>query len=155
MAYTKEEKELMFDKVIDYISNGMSLRSALKQEDTFSKTIWDELIQEEEKKTRYTRAREERADAIFEEILEIADNSGNDKTVNSDGVEVINHEAIQRDRLRVDARKWAASKMNPKKYGDKLDVTSKDKELTKQNPVINLIVEGKTINLKENNEKKQ
>lgn len=122
MAYSKTQKETIFNKVIDYISNGMSLRTALKQDDTFSKTIWDELIVEEDKKTRYTRAREERADAIFEEILEIADNSGNDKKIIEGGVEVVNHEAIQRDRLRVDARKWAASKMNPKKYGDKTEV---------------------------------
>lgn len=33
MAYTKQQKESMFNKVIDYISNGMSLRTALKQED--------------------------------------------------------------------------------------------------------------------------
>ena len=31
---------------------------------------------------------------------------------------VTNHNVINRDRLRVDARKWAASKLAPKKYGD-------------------------------------
>ena len=50
---------------------------------------------------------------MFEEIIEIADESENDK-VNG----VLNSEAIQRSKLRVDARKWALSKMNPKKYGD-------------------------------------
>ena len=33
-----------------------------------------------------------------------------------------NGEYIQRSRLRVDARKWAASKMAPKKYSDKQQV---------------------------------
>jgi hypothetical protein len=122
MAYTKAQKESIFDKVLDYISNGMSLNTALKQDDTFSKVIWLDLIKDEDKKTRYTCAREERADFIFEEILAIADNSGNDRKIIKDGEEVINHEAIQRDRLRVDARKWVASKMNPKKYGDKTEV---------------------------------
>lgn len=120
MAYTKQQKEEMFDRMINYISSGMSLRTALKQKDVFSKNIWDEMIKDEEKNTRYARAREERADAIFEEIIEIADNSGSDKKKLDNGVEVIDHEAIQRDRLRVDARKWAVSKMNPDKYGDKL-----------------------------------
>jgi hypothetical protein len=149
MAYTKKQKEEMFNKVIDYISNGMSLRKALKQKGVFSRTIWDELIKEEKNNAQYARACETRADAIFEEIIEIADNSGNDKKVIEGGVEVVNHEAIQRDRLRVDARKWALSKMNPKKYGDKLDLTSKDEPIKTTDPQINLIVDGKKINLKE------
>ena len=37
-----------------------------------------------------------------------------------------NGEAVQRSKLRVDARKWMASKMAPKKYGDKLAVGGAD-----------------------------
>mgnify|MGYP000426269079 FL=1 len=33
---------------------------------------------------------------------------------------VFDSTAVQRNRLRVDARKWLLSKMVPKKYGDKL-----------------------------------
>ncbi len=36
---------------------------------------------------------------------------------------------VQRDRLRVDTRKWYLSKIMPKKYGDKLDLTSDNKVL--------------------------
>ena len=132
MAYTKQQKEDIFTKVIDYISNGMSLNKALERKDVFSKTVWLQLIKEEDKKTRYARACELRADAIFEEIIEIADNSGNDKKDIGDGVIVIDHEAIQRDRLRVDARKWAVSKMNPKKYGDKMDIDHTIEDKRKQ-----------------------
>jgi hypothetical protein len=35
---------------------------------------------------------------------------------------VLNGEHVQRSRLRLDARKWALSKMAPKKYGDKLEL---------------------------------
>jgi hypothetical protein len=31
--------------------------------------------------------------------------------------------AVARSRLRIDARKWLASKLAPKKYGDKIDAT--------------------------------
>ena len=34
-----------------------------------------------------------------------------------------NNEHIQRSRLRVDARKWIAAKLLPKRYGDKLQHT--------------------------------
>ena len=32
-------------------------------------------------------------------------------------------ELANRDRLRVDTRKWVASKMKPKKYGDKVELS--------------------------------
>ena len=72
----------------------------------------------------YTRAREDRADGIFEEILEIADNSTNDymNKKNPDGTkgeEVLNSEHVQRSKLRIDSRKWMLGKMQPKKYGEK------------------------------------
>ena len=63
-----------------------------------------------------------RADAFGEDILAIADNTKNDThtTTYADGVERTspNTEWISRSRLRVDARKWLASKHHPKKYGD-------------------------------------
>jgi hypothetical protein len=71
---------------------------------------------------RYVYAREMQADALFDEALEIADDASGDWTEDKDGKKVVNHENIQRSRLRVDTRKWAAGKMAPKKYGDKLDL---------------------------------
>ncbi len=71
---------------------------------------------------QYVYAREMQADALFDEALEIADDASGDWTEDKDGKKVVDHENIQRSRLRVDARKWAAGKMAPKKYGDKLDL---------------------------------
>ena len=70
----------------------------------------------------YARAREAQADKMAEDILAIADDSAQDVFVGENGREVVNNEAIARSRLRVDARKWLASKFAPKKYGDKLAV---------------------------------
>jgi hypothetical protein len=39
---------------------------------------------------------------------------------------VLDHEHVQRSRLRVDARKWLLSKLLPKQYGDRVEVTGKD-----------------------------
>jgi hypothetical protein len=58
---------------------------------------------------RYARAREDQADYLFDEILQIADDGSKDK---------FDFENVQRSRLRVDTRKWAASKLKPKRYGD-------------------------------------
>ena len=71
---------------------------------------------------QYTRAREAQADALFEDILEIADDARNDwmeRNGEDDAGWVANGENLQRSRLRVDARKWMAGKLRPKVYGEK------------------------------------
>jgi hypothetical protein len=74
--------------------------------------------QGERRLSRPVRAREEQADKLFREIIEIADDASGDYVTTSDGKRIVDHENIQRSRLRVDARKWAAARLAPKKYGD-------------------------------------
>lgn len=93
--------------------------------------FYRELEDSEELRDTYTRAREIRADKIFEEILEIADSQGEDVGTNPiTGEEQINHNVIQRNRLQIDARKWVLGKMS-QKYADnqKIDVTTNGKDL--------------------------
>ena len=75
---------------------------------------------------QYARAREAQADKLAEETLLIADESSQDTYVDADGSVKTNTEAIQRSKLRVDTRKWLASKMAPKKYGDKVAIGGAD-----------------------------
>tara|TARA_R110002124_G_scaffold132488_1_gene295057 strand:- start:2967 stop:3317 length:351 start_codon:yes stop_codon:yes gene_type:complete len=81
--------------------------------------IRDEFLQQ------YTRAKEESADALTDEMLDIADDGNNDWMVSHSDEEgelryQINGEHIQRSRLRIETRKWLSSKLKPKKYGDKI-----------------------------------
>ncbi|MDN5514439.1 MAG: hypothetical protein L0G82_04310 [Pseudomonas sp.] len=105
------------------IAEGMSLRSACAlpgMPDVSTVIRW--LADEERAEfcAQYARAREDRADLLAEEILQIADDGRNDTQVDEDGNVFVDHDVIARSRLRVDARKWLASKMAPKKYGDKI-----------------------------------
>nr|WP_134952469.1 hypothetical protein [Sinorhizobium meliloti] len=61
-------------------------------------------------------------EALGDEILQIADSQEGDIIKTEDGREIVNHDAIQRAKLRVDTRKWIMSKIAPKKYGDRLDL---------------------------------
>ena len=116
------EQEEKFNLIIEIIESGISLVKACKG--VMSRSRFYEIIEEDkEKADRYARACETRQEVLFEQILQIADTSDKD-VYEVNGVVKIDHENIQRDRLRVDARKWALAKMNPKKYGDKLDYTS-------------------------------
>jgi len=123
MAYSEKQKNDIFNYIFDEISNGRALRNVLKDEGMPSSRTFDKWLEEDEEKVkRYVRACEKRADHIFEEIIEIADDSSRDTIINKDGLETMNSEFVQRSRLRVDARKWIASKLNPKKYGDKTSI---------------------------------
>lgn len=74
----------------------------------------------------YVRAREQQADKLVADMLQIADDGLNDTYTADDGSERTNQDVIGRSRLRVEARKWLAGKMNAKKYGDKLAVGGAD-----------------------------
>ena len=75
---------------------------------------------------QYTRARELQADFLADEIIAIADDGRQDNEIRygADGQPYVveDKEWTGRSRLRIDARKWKASKLYPKKYGDKVDL---------------------------------
>jgi hypothetical protein len=94
-------------------------------------TVYRWLQDDEEFRKRYTEAREMQADVYADEIIRIADDGRNDwmeKQGDGDAGWVANGEHLQRSRLRVDARKWVASKLRPKKYGDATLIKHADAE---------------------------
>jgi hypothetical protein len=124
MAYSQKEIDNIFNYVCIEIEKGRALRNILKDENMPStSTFYQWLDSNSDKAKQYARATEIRADIIFDDILNIADDNVND-TYTVEGVELTNHDVIQRSRLRIDARKWVLSKLNPKKFGDKTDITS-------------------------------
>ena len=74
----------------------------------------------------YAAAMHARADKYAEETIEIADDGSNDTYVDGDGKVRTDTDVIGRSKLRVDTRKWMASKLAPKKYGDKLALGGAD-----------------------------
>ena len=69
--------------------------------------------------TLYGVAKLKQADLLAEECLDISDDSSQDVIYDKDGNERCNSEFVQRSRLRIDTRKWLASKLLPKQYGEK------------------------------------
>lgn len=116
-------------EICERIALGESLRAICREDGTPNQaTVYRWLDQDEAFREQYARARAKQADTMAEEIVEIADETWNDTQVTEHG-EKPNSEWIARSRLRVDARKWLMSKLAPKKYGEKLDVTTDGQSL--------------------------
>jgi hypothetical protein len=118
----------MADTICERIANGESLRSICDDDGFPDKaTVFRWLSFNDDFRDQYARAREAQADAIFDDILTIADDGQNDwmEKKDAEGENIgwrENGEAIRRSQLRIDARKWMAGKLKPKKYGEKLDL---------------------------------
>lgn len=113
------------------IAEGESVRSIVKDElMPSSSSIFRWLLDDDKKHfwEQYEKARNIQAELMFDELLEIADDGTNDwmekESKAGDSYTVLNSEAIGRSRLRVDTRKWYLSKVLPKKFGEKIDLTT-------------------------------
>jgi predicted DNA-binding protein YlxM (UPF0122 family) len=112
--------ETLMDEIVDRMSNGQTLTYICSLDHMPSPSS---VIRETERnpsfRERYTRAREHQSDVLFNQCLDIADDSTNDIIKNDDtGEKTINNAAIQRDRLRIETRFRMAGKLSLR-YHDK------------------------------------
>lgn len=116
----------MADHLCGEIASGRSLRSICSDDGMpCCSTVFKWLREIPGFSQQYARAREDQADALADEIQDIADDGRNDwmkANSDEDAPWRENGESVSRSKLRVEARKWIASKLKPKKYGDKLDL---------------------------------
>lgn len=143
-------------RICDEIVKGKSVRSILNPA-TRDKALLPSYVEflewvseDESIAKQYARAMEWRAEGLLEDTIVIADDSTGDtiESFDADGnpVQKANIEHIQRSKLRIEARQFALRKMAPKRYGDKVDVTT-DGEKINQAAAINLAIDGKVLDL--------
>ena len=145
MARPSEFSAEIADLICERIADGESLRAICSEEGMPNKaTVFRWLAARPEFSDQYARARETQADTLFDEVLVIADEevtmvkrskhqhgaSPDDDTPDNEVEVVFDPTAVQRNRLRVDARKWMAGKLRPKVYGEKLELAG-----DQQNPL--------------------
>jgi DNA primase len=117
------------DLICIMISEGMSLRKILKEDKTgmlpAQSTVYEWLLRYPDFAEQYARAREEQADTLADEIIDIADEQPEIVAVTDKRTgELIEHKLdgafLQWQKNRIEARKWTAMKLKPKKYGDRV-----------------------------------
>lgn len=110
-------------EILERIAKGEAIRSICEDDWLPSwPTFRKRLIDDEAFATRYARSRDAQADAIFDEVQDIADQA--------------TPESVAVDRLRIDVRKWRAGKLRPKVYGERLDLTHANPDGSALNVVI-------------------
>lgn len=98
---------VLADEICAWVAEGKSLRSWCRQHDITLPTVYAWMREDKSFFARYTRACEDRADSLADDLLDIADES-----------QYGSMEAIQAAKLRIETRKWIAAKLRPQKWGD-------------------------------------
>lgn len=101
------------------ISCGESLRQiCMEDRMPVHSTVYLWLLQNKQFSDNYAKAREEQADTLADEIQAIADEPPAE-IVDDKGVSRVDGGWVTWQKNRVDARKWVAAKLKPKKYGER------------------------------------
>ncbi len=123
---TKYTKTLA-DKICSELAMGRSLRTICEPDDMPDKaTVFRWLRSNKAFRDQYVLAKDDSAHADDETLQDIGDEAI--KESKKVGVKRANA-VVNAYKLKADNLKWAMSKKMPKKYGDKLDLTSKGKVL--------------------------
>ena len=123
----KHDPAAVWAALLEDIANGTSLSGALRRLDPPPSYWWAKecLRRDVELKVLYRQAVEDRADRLAEELIDLAD------TPIPKGLDGPTMSAwVQRLRVQVDVRKWVASKLAPRTYGDKLDVSVTNEKIS-------------------------
>jgi len=115
---TKTDKQQKITEVLTQMREGKSLRQASKMAGVARQTFLDWVDKDQELSGQYARARSDMIDKIADDIMTIAD-----EDLIPTGKGKVDSAMVQKQRLRVDTRKWLLSKLAPKKYGDKLELS--------------------------------
>lgn len=124
------------DEICTRLSEGESVRSIVQDAHMpVQSTVYYWLLRNKDFSEQYTRAREEQADTHADAIVDIADETPQTMPVyDKEGnlLEIkLDSAYIQWQKNRIEARKWTAMKLKPKKYSDRITHSGDD-----ENPVV-------------------
>ena len=138
MAYSVEEKrEIVISICDEVVEKNISFNTAIFNSPITLTSFYQWVADDLTLQKLYNYARILRSDCLFEEIIDIADKQEEGEEItqelDSDGCIVKETkkrgDMIKQRKLKIEARQWVVAKMQPKKYGDKVDDLNEDKEI--------------------------
>lgn len=110
------------DEICRKVSAGQSTNSILKELNIEYETFYNWLNAQPELHDKYREAKDNCAEFHAESVVDIAETSPR-TFLNKDGSEIVDNAWVNNQKNRLEARKWAASMMKPKKYGAHQNIT--------------------------------
>lgn len=122
----------LFDSICEEIATtDKGLSTICKRKDVSTTAFYNWINDDDILVDKYARARELQAELLADQIIELSSRERISEELitcdNEEGgkkVTTRQFDNYNRTRLEIDARKWKASKLAPKKFGEKLDVTT-------------------------------
>jgi len=119
MAYVVQEVTEIQERVVAEIQTGRSLRQVCGDKGMPDfRTVQRWIVADGQFAVRYARARVAQADTLFDKMEEVEEQVSNG-TMDSHAARVV-----------LDSMRWRASKLAPKVYGDRLDVSVSDNRIS-------------------------
>lgn len=115
----------IFEQMMEYIMGGMSIADVCRKEGMPPRIRFYRALHADEKgelRGQYDDACAIRADYLADEIVRIADDSSLDVEFKANGDINYSKKSVERSKLMIDARKWTASKLRPKLWGNQVSV---------------------------------
>jgi hypothetical protein len=117
------------------VSKGASghLSAFCKEHGFAYQTVLDWIDKDKDRAGMYARAREDRSDTLAEQLVSLTEDADVMTPIlaeNGEGKMVVVGQCVDKGKvqllkIKADNLKWVASKLKPKVYGDKLDLTAK------------------------------
>jgi hypothetical protein len=111
----------LFAAILERMGGGMPLSRACEAEHFSARDFWREMRADRELEAAYHTALALRAEANAGELVAIAD-----QRPPRDALGRVDAGYVAWQRNRIDARKWIAARLLPKRYGDRVELTGPD-----------------------------
>lgn len=140
-GFGAKKRKAIQEKILERLMKGEHLTAICRDSEMPSlETVYRWLRTNAEFAERYSFSREVAAQVMCDEIIEIADDSGDDWIDGWDGRK-LNRDAIERSKIKIDARKWTLATTMPHKFGNRTNIEVSGKDggaITMANSVISI-----------------
>ena len=134
--------EAIGNEIVTRLASGQSLHSICKLEHMpHISTIYDWIGKEPSFAEHYGRAREQAAHTLFDQMIDIADDSSRDLLEDGSA----NNAAIARARLQIETRARVAGKLAPKVYGERIEALAQTVNVTNNS----LTIDGRSLGMEQ------
>lgn len=122
---TVEERRQIALAICARVANGEYLGKICKEPGMpHTQTFWNWRNEDAVVFAAYAHAQEARAERLADQVVEVADEKPN-HFIDDKGRERIDPGSVAHQKLRMDARKWVAAKLLPKRYGERIELGGK------------------------------